>query len=1016
MVGVTSAAPSTSVVISQVYGGGGNTGAPFQNDFVELHNISAAPVSITGWSVQYNSASGTNPYQAAALSGTIPAGGYFLVKLAAGTTITAPSLPPEDATGNINLSGTSGKVALVNGTAPLAAGSASDAAGIVDFVGFGTANTFEGTVAPAPSNAKAIVRADSGSTDTDKNSTDFIVGDPAPRNKDTAAFIPDNPGPPIVSALTPANGSTGAAVDAPLKVVFNKKIAKGTGNITVNLANGTTAFTIDVATTAVVVSEYTATITLPSSLTQGASYYVNMSAGTFKDLAGNNFAGITGTSAWAFTAFTPDVIPPTIVSLVPTNGAIDVNPVLPLKITFSEPVAVPNFSGPLILIKNPDNTVAATLDPSLFGGNGEVSVSGNVATLTVPALTPLVNGTLYHLEIGEGAFEDLSGNKLAAITGATTWSFTTIGVPSLTATPYTQTFSTYVSAATLPLGWSYSGAPNFVSAYQGTWGSITVDPANPNATLGGFKGNASVFGYHHSSITNTSLTPLVQILTLKNATGAPITALSVSYKGRIEIPANTRIPTYTVNVAGSDVSALAYSTTSGDNAQRQASVTGLNVPDGATFQIKWSSNYPSGAGSARQIGISDVVVVPGTTLFAPTVANIEAPLPKIGASLAEVDANVIGDGGQTITARGFVYSLASANTLPVLNGPGVTSVPDGTPAAGAYSAILTGLTSATTYVVRGYATNATGTSYSVTTTFTTQAPSPVFTSSYTQDFVNYDGTNPAGWTALSDANPPVQGFVKDSSNVSWGTQLSTGGFLGLDSTPGVLGYRHSGSTGKLTVTLRLVNGTGSKLTSLYVSYLGRVNDTAEERIPSWTVSVAGSAPVTALAYSTGPGVDTKLGTTVPVSIEAGAEFAITWISDRGTGANSSKQIGLSQVNVALQAPTGDTYSTWAATNVNNQTANLDFDGDGIANGAEYFMGTPGNAFTPNPGILAGKVTWPRAANTTITSFKVETSINLTTWQDASVSYPANLSITASQVQFTMPTTPTKLFVRLSVVP
>ncbi|HVU91137.1 MAG TPA: hypothetical protein VHC23_02820, partial [Jatrophihabitans sp.] len=36
------ASPSTSVVINEAFGGGGNTGAPFQNDFVELKNVGSA--------------------------------------------------------------------------------------------------------------------------------------------------------------------------------------------------------------------------------------------------------------------------------------------------------------------------------------------------------------------------------------------------------------------------------------------------------------------------------------------------------------------------------------------------------------------------------------------------------------------------------------------------------------------------------------------------------------------------------------------------------------------------------------------------------------------------------------------------------------------------------------------------------------------------------------------------------------------------------------------------------------
>jgi len=61
-------------VISQIYGGGGNSGATFTNDFVELFNPGSQPVSVAGWSVQYASSVGTT-WQVTNLTGSIPAGG-----------------------------------------------------------------------------------------------------------------------------------------------------------------------------------------------------------------------------------------------------------------------------------------------------------------------------------------------------------------------------------------------------------------------------------------------------------------------------------------------------------------------------------------------------------------------------------------------------------------------------------------------------------------------------------------------------------------------------------------------------------------------------------------------------------------------------------------------------------------------------------------------------------------------------------------------------------------------------
>src|SRR5262245_53330822 len=106
------AAVSTSVVISQVYGGGGNLNATYSHDFVELHNLSASTVSLMGWSVQYASVTGTT-WSVNNLSGTIVAGGYRLVQLATNNASTGMALPTPDITGTSNMAGAEGKVALL---------------------------------------------------------------------------------------------------------------------------------------------------------------------------------------------------------------------------------------------------------------------------------------------------------------------------------------------------------------------------------------------------------------------------------------------------------------------------------------------------------------------------------------------------------------------------------------------------------------------------------------------------------------------------------------------------------------------------------------------------------------------------------------------------------------------------------------------------------------------------------------------------------------------------------------
>ncbi len=179
---------SADLVISQVYGGGGNSGATYKNDFIEVFNRSASAVSVSGWSVQYASSSGSS-WQLTNLSGTIQPGKYYLVKEAAGTGGTT-NLPTADATGSISMSATSGKVALVrNQTALTCSSSCVPSASIADFVGYGSsASSFEGSGPTATlSNTTAALRALAGCTDTDNNASDFTASAATPRNSATTA-------------------------------------------------------------------------------------------------------------------------------------------------------------------------------------------------------------------------------------------------------------------------------------------------------------------------------------------------------------------------------------------------------------------------------------------------------------------------------------------------------------------------------------------------------------------------------------------------------------------------------------------------------------------------------------------------------------------------------------------------------------------------------------------------------------------------------------------------------------
>jgi predicted extracellular nuclease len=230
-------AVSPDLRISQLYTQGNNTGATYQNDFIELFNASVSPVSLLGKSIQYASATGTGNFGSTASQitvlpdVTIPAYSYYLVKEAGGTTNGVPienaDFIPSTA---INFSGTGGKVAIVNsitslgcnGNLPTTPCDASQLSKIIDLLGYGTANFYEGAVGPAAGPTQSIIRGSGGCSDTDNNSIDFSVSAPAPRNSASPANTCNAP---AVSLTTvPTNGAQGVAVDANLILTFSEAV------------------------------------------------------------------------------------------------------------------------------------------------------------------------------------------------------------------------------------------------------------------------------------------------------------------------------------------------------------------------------------------------------------------------------------------------------------------------------------------------------------------------------------------------------------------------------------------------------------------------------------------------------------------------------------------------------------------------------------------------------------------------------------------------------------------------
>ena len=226
-------AVSPDIVVSQVYGGGGNAGATFRNDFIELYNRGTEPVPVGGWSVQYGSAAGST-FSSTPLTGRILPGRHYLVQEAAGSGGTT-DLPTPNASGGITMSATAGKVRVVTNTGE-----------VRDLVGYGGANESETAPTPQLSNTTAALRNGDGAVDTDNNAADFTVGAPNPRN---------TPPPAGVTATDPADGADDVPLDSDVTITFSAAVeptfgisCSSSGDHPFATSGGPTEFTLDPAT------------------------------------------------------------------------------------------------------------------------------------------------------------------------------------------------------------------------------------------------------------------------------------------------------------------------------------------------------------------------------------------------------------------------------------------------------------------------------------------------------------------------------------------------------------------------------------------------------------------------------------------------------------------------------------------------------------------------------------------------------------------------------------------------
>jgi len=217
--------PDANMRISQIYTRGGEAGAIYQSDFIELINRGNSTVDINGWTLNITTFEGSSISRIGIRfmsSGSIPipAGAHLLFQFTTGGANGQP-VNGDFPVPFISLGSTGGQIALTgkDQTLSLDCPASPDPTGaVVDYVGYGSATCSEGTPAPAPTTTKALLRLGGGCTDTNNNLNDFPLADPNPHNSSSPFTICGAPSSSVVNLAAPQFDSFEGAGKATITV------------------------------------------------------------------------------------------------------------------------------------------------------------------------------------------------------------------------------------------------------------------------------------------------------------------------------------------------------------------------------------------------------------------------------------------------------------------------------------------------------------------------------------------------------------------------------------------------------------------------------------------------------------------------------------------------------------------------------------------------------------------------------------------------------------------------------
>ncbi|MFT3908614.1 MAG: lamin tail domain-containing protein [Ferruginibacter sp.] len=724
---------STTLVISQVYGAGGNTGASLNADYVELHNISSTAQSTAGFSIQYSSATNTGTWTGVSPlpAASIPAGGYYLIQTG-GAGANGSPLPTADYLANptIALSGTNGKVALVNGTTALSG--CPTPGSVIDLVGYGSANCFEGGTATAVLTVTtAATRKNNGCTETDNNGSDFDVITAVPRNSASPVFVcGGGPPSPSITAGTVVDFGNVTILTNSTSQSFNitgANLTGAPGNITVTAPsvdfqvsnnNSTWGASTTIAYTSATLASTPVWVRFTPQTTGLKTGNVNIIGG-----------GVTNAVTVAVSGNGTAAVGPTV-SATPTDfpafGAVCLNT-----------TAGPNF----VTISGTDLTAADLVVGPLAGFTFSTTFGGvYTASLTLPHPAATYTQDIF-IKFTPTAVTNYSG--VVTVTGGGLVTPANIGVSGSgsggLATVTTGSASTITQVSATLAGTLPAQGCSPVTSYGFEYSTTTPISGGIIATstnLSGIDFSAGIAGllpsttyYYRAFATNTGGTAYGAELSFITASPPPATLSATALNDFGSTCANSTVGPNSVDISGVDLTTAdivvgplngyAFSTTSGGT---YTSTLTLTQPGGTYLQTiyvkftpttlgSFNGNIPVTGGGVSSFSIP--VTGSGFNIGATVVTNNVDPA-TIKANEVIASGTIAALGCSAVTSYGIEYSGISG----FIDGSGVKV--ESTNLSGTdFSSKLTGLYPNTTYYYKAYAVSNGITDYGLQNTFTT---------------------------------------------------------------------------------------------------------------------------------------------------------------------------------------------------------------------------------------------------------------------------------------------------------